>query len=525
MTSWVYLLQDAGPFAYAVLLAAALALPATLALWGASLFKLRVPVALWWAMPVLAALLGLVGTYLGLGQVADAVPHASPDVTGLLAAAGLAVSYYDAIFGYALAAVLCLLTAVALGSAQLMRPGDDARWTPSGLGGAVVLLLLALGLGGASFTPAMRATGLSGALGAGWALCGALALGMASARKGSSDTDNQRGAALRGAVAGSLAVSAVAALLAGRYLGYASLFDAVAHGAPEQRTWLMAAGLSIVQGETMFWGAAALGALVAGAASLGPVLKHLQTTRTALSGVAALLLLAPVGLLQLTVNASEGPTVALTPLSATPATLAAEVPRLPTAYGGGFWRGGCVLTQAGKAWRARSFGAPLPGCPEDGPPTLPFDKELPVTVALAASSSARELAETQWYSAHGDLDLLTYGPVPGAFSELEHRLTTLAWTTVAPDLSDPTWVGVLEVDGGVRVLHLSEPVADAPSTVMGLAAWARDQHVEGLAIAPPAKWTVQDLVDLCVDAPYRCELIALAQLRAVPGAGVEVKRD
>lgn len=108
----------------------------------------RIPAPVWVGGPLLAVLLGLVGLWMGTRDFALSAPSASDEMMGVLAAAGLSVSYYPAILGALLAAVLLLLGAWVLAMVSTIHRGAPARWTPWQ---AVVPLALGV-LGGLGIT-------------------------------------------------------------------------------------------------------------------------------------------------------------------------------------------------------------------------------------------------------------------------------------------------------------------------------------------------------------------------------------
>lgn len=135
----VVLFQEGGSFMYLFILLVPFV--ASVSLLAAMLTGSgrRVPVAAWWAGPVLLLVNGLVGTWWGLEMCLQALARASREVVPVLAANGAAVSLYTLLVGAGLAAIALSSCAVAWGLAVLIRtrgqavPRDPLAAIPAGL--------------------------------------------------------------------------------------------------------------------------------------------------------------------------------------------------------------------------------------------------------------------------------------------------------------------------------------------------------------------------------------------------------
>jgi hypothetical protein len=538
MGAMVDVMHKGGPFMWLLLL---LAFSAPLPLLvGLILMALRrwAPALLFWTVPLLLVLAGIVGRLQGHIMVGEAVAFASPETQSQLLHAGIGVAAYTEWAAWGVAALLLSLSASLAGLCLLLGAGERGRWTPL----AVLPVLASMGLAPVVLVVMPRA-GLPSGPGYWGALLlvlmGGVGLLFAHLRSSEDPDDRARIASGRLLVLSLAAGGLVFAAMGGWLMGFSELHEAMAHAAASARPGLAEMGRQLSL--AWLWPCLVGGAfLMAGgllATALG--LVHATRPRHLLSAaVVALGLLTAAGaaggvawqahdLDQRTLERRLAWALELVPDPPRPVAAGSEEPSDLEARG--FVD---IVAWQGSAWR------PLGVRPGDRP-----DWELPLEwndgallVIAPAELSAARLVETSWGETDGRprpqrlMVLTEQGPAASprpAPRALSVGMLELNWVPVSAwpaadgdsyggmDLEEllassgpeSGWLDYGElvfVDGrgdGLAVHSLEgaeEGLSVVAPTIRRFA--ERDPELSEIVVVPGASWSLQDLVSHCLAA-------------------------
>jgi len=494
-----------GPFMWPILLIAICGFAGPVVLAGLAGAGKRVPAVLWWLAPIGALLVGALGTVQGLLMTVEAVQHASLETKSTLAHAGYSTSLFTLISGCIVASGLLTMGAV-LGAVGYFvggsrEPGPASPGVPALIGvGALLggLALIGLSLSQDAST-LVRLTAIA-------ALAGGLSLALASVRRGDNDADDRRLAdgrlAIAGCVLGATALAGVAAWIGGEIL----VHEAFAHASGETRLPLVELGLKMrAAAAAVGFGAIGLTALLTAFSCL-PVGKRLANTWTLVNtGLIGLIILAGGGAVMGVHAAAQPALMHMTQVqvlglrdvvSGLPATSA----HIPLGQGGLYTR---PLVQDGDGWQLYQ-GAPV---------TLPREPGDSTVIAVSGATSARSLAELQWFDSYGRLDIVTVSPLVPEHADntwlesFSYGFLNMIWEGPGADINEMDLlerVVVRDVDG--RIL-LSRPGGDeatvddlASAEALLEATLSGDASVRVAAFVPGDRWSVSELTALCAVA-------------------------
>ncbi len=390
MDEMIRMMQMGGPLMYAVLLLTLMVPITALAMGVATAFRVWLPAVAWLLMPGLVVLSGSVGWIHGQSQVLMAVGAASVEMKDVLLLAGLGISLIPQWFGFYLAGLCLLGTAICASLGAVIGTGKGSvRWTLGGAAGAMVLsFAVALGPVVLSF---MRrsSTGVVLAL---MVLVAGAALAVAGLRLAEEEADRRRGAAMRVQVA-LYGLLALVAVTAGMVLhGHSRGLEAVSKAAPDQVGALLYQALEL--GELAVGGGviAIVGLLIASLPVVGPALRHATGARAVIGALLVVLVLVVLVAVPGISHWRSGRVIACTGMMRALAA-ADEVPALPTPGPqspaiGGF---DSILIHGAGGWTRRDE-SDLPYAYGEFDPTSPL-------LLAPANLRARSVLGAEWMTA------------------------------------------------------------------------------------------------------------------------------
>lgn len=284
------LIVDGGVWSYGVLGVASLALLMTGLFALLAAFKLRVPSPLWFGLPVLAILVGYVGTLVATNLGKNVLPAIAASQRSAMAGAAWGEALSPAILAWGLVSVLLLVQAWLAAPAHILRAGDQPSWR---VGRSALTLILPLLFGVVQSlylfltkSPAeLQAIPVLLVLGA-----PALAIACIRVDEEYFTKDAGRLAAGRVVVGASWLGSIVAASVAISLQGERSFYSAYAHAEPSMRGVL--SGMAIALQDGVWWPtilAGGLAFILMTSAGLAES-KSLESGRTVVGGVLTALL-------------------------------------------------------------------------------------------------------------------------------------------------------------------------------------------------------------------------------------------
>jgi len=527
------LMFESGMWGYAIVLVTGVALALSVVLGVLWTLKIRLPSVVW-VLPALMVLsVAGAGSFVGINRMQQALVSAPRKVLGTLAAAGSSMAMYPQILAWGMIAGLLAASGWLVAIGMVARPGAQPQWTLQHTG-----LAMAISVGMAVTTimiPVEREVGTGlGTIG----LCVFLlpVLPWACLRSSEDEEGRTRIAAGRAAawmcsLGGFLALGMLA-----HVRGEAMAYQAMAHASAETQSILMHAGVEQIDAARLTMGVILVLGGVGGAVLLLPFRSEIATRRGLLGGV-GWVAVAAVGLVVLwgpkwkaashafLLEASDEALVAAV---GGDAKQFAQIPELDYSIGETIPYAtqpmGCLVTRSGDGWNIGSQPPELASlnlvydsseCPAQAAPfTKPIaDQEL-LMVSVAGDLPARTLAQTHWFAEDGvlwvtfletgDYESLRFLPIwpqrpaqEAALSAPEGDLSAVPrppeWTVLdAPDGPVMQWTGGAHGE--------TKPVSPLDWAKVREAYTQQPDSSRRVLLVPDARWTVQQLVELCIDA-------------------------
>lgn len=151
MVDPVMMFRDGGPFMYALLLFGTLGIPfAVIFALAVGAVKARIPASIGWTLLTGAALVGMIGTWMGTSMAHSAAASASAEMRTKMIASGISVAMYTTVGWLMLAGLGLIAVAGTAWLAALLAPGPESRVdgasAGASIGGGLLGSLLGIGL-------------------------------------------------------------------------------------------------------------------------------------------------------------------------------------------------------------------------------------------------------------------------------------------------------------------------------------------------------------------------------------------
>ncbi|MCB9766243.1 MAG: energy transducer TonB [Alphaproteobacteria bacterium] len=510
----VDLFHKGGPFMFPILGALILALLGALIGGGLALAKVRVPLAAWLLLPALMVVTGALGTAQGTTTALEAIAHASAEYKSLLAAAGYSFTLIIWVFGLTCAAIALTASALALAAGTALGAGQGATmtWVRALAAGSLTLL----GVGAAGVLALMSEIELVL-----WIpvtlLFGGLACAIAGLRQGAPGPDEDRVAAGAVGVGVMSALAVAACALAVHASGRVVAYEAMAHATPDLLGVLLAAAERTQDAALQVGATGVLVAVITAGFLSMPALGLLSELRTQVSAVLIGLMGFTVAGMAVVQEHTLGELEPWTPVEVMKLARAA-VPVLPSTELPAGLRGPPlqsvigfpIWVQQGGRWMSVAPG--MEPSPVEDPRLEPSGHQI---IAVEPTLPARDLLAL----GEGGL-LVLVQPVAsgGGFA--------VASVEMSIEPAEEAWPLLLVVEEGVAVPERERPILarSGASGAEALAAQVAQKSAASVVLVPGPRWTVQDLVTLCLAAKGEAEDARCVVESEVPDNNVVLRR-